>query len=235
MTGTRPLLLITGIADGFGASLATRFAASGHDVLGLSRSAAASERIDALVRQQGGSYAHRPCDITQPKQVAAALGQDSDRVAVFVHNAHSLVIGTSADTTLDEFEHAWRVACFGAMTVARLVLPAMTARRNGTIIFTGATASRRAGAAFSAFASAKFALRGLAQSLARECGPKGIHVAHMVIDGLIDAAQTQQRFGGSQTMRIDPDGIAQTYLEIARQHPSAWTHELDLRPHGERF
>ena len=108
MTGTRPLLLITGIAEGFGASLARLFAASGHDVLGLSRSEAASERIGRLVGEQGGSYAHRPCDITQPEQVAAALQPDTDRVSVFVHNAHSLVIGTSDDTTLDEFERAWR-------------------------------------------------------------------------------------------------------------------------------
>ena len=235
MTGTRPLLLITGIAEGFGASLARLFAASGHDVLGLSRSEAASERIGRLVGEQGGSYAHRSCDITQPEQVAATLEPDTDRVAVFVHNAHSLVIGTSDDTTLDEFERAWRIACFGAMTVAKLVLPAMTARSRGAIIFTGATASLRAGANFSAFASAKFALRGLAQSLARECGPKGVHVAHVLIDGLIDEPQTQERFGHSRTIRIDPDRIAHAYLEIVRQHPSAWTHELDLRPHSETF
>jgi NAD(P)-dependent dehydrogenase (short-subunit alcohol dehydrogenase family) len=154
---------------------------------------------------------------------------------VFIHNAHSLMIGASADTTLGEFERAWRVACFGAMTVAKLVLPAMAARGDGAIIFSGATASLRGGANFSAFASAKFALRGLAQSLARECGPRGIHVAHVVIDGLIEEAQTQERFGRSQAMRIDPDRIAQIYLEIVRQHPSAWTHELDLRPHGEGF
>jgi NAD(P)-dependent dehydrogenase (short-subunit alcohol dehydrogenase family) len=235
MTGTRPLLLITGIADGFGASIAKLFAASGHDILGLSRGDSASERIGELVGQQGGSYAHRPCDITQPDQVAAALGPDTDRVRVFIHNAHSLTIGASADTTLGEFERAWRVACFGAMTVAKLVLPAMAARGDGAIIFSGATASLRGGANFSAFASAKFALRGLAQSLARECGPRGIHVAHVVIDGLIEEAQTQERFGRSQAMRIDPDRIAQIYLEIVRQHPSAWTHELDLRPHGEGF
>lgn len=235
MAETRPLLLITGIADGLGASLATIFAAAGYDVLGLSRSTRASERIARLVGEEGGTYVHRPCDITNPADVAEKLNADADRVAVFVHNAHVLVRGASHDTTLDDFERAWRVACFGAMAVAKLVIPEMTARQRGTVIFTGATASRRAGANFPAFASAKFALRGLAQSLARECGPKGVHVAHAVIDGLIDEPQTRERFGSSEAMRIDPDDVARAYLTIAQQPASAWTHELDLRPRGENF
>lgn len=235
MSDARPLLLVSGIADGLGASLASSFAASGYDVLGLSRSNRATTRVSRLVADEGGVYVHRRCDITKPVQVAAALRADVDRVAVFVHNAHALVLETSGETTLGDFALAWRVTCFSAMVVAKLVLPAMIARGHGTIIFTGATASRRGGANASAFASAKFALRGLAQALARECGPKGIHVAHVVIDGLIDEPQTLKRFGPAKTNRIDPASIAQTYLHIARQPSSVWTHELDLRPYSERF
>ncbi len=111
----------------------------------------------------------------------------------------------------------------------------MAARQAGTIILTGATAGTRGAANFSAFASAKFALRGLAQSLAREFGPRGVHVAHLVLDGLIDEVQTEQRFGASATVRMSPHAIANACLDLTVQHPSAWTHEMDLRPLSERF
>ena len=111
----------------------------------------------------------------------------------------------------------------------------MLARQAGTIILSGATAARRGGAKFAAFASAKFALRGLAQSLSREFGPRGIHVAHVVIDGLIDEPQSDRRFGPAELARMDPDAVARTYLGLATQHPSVWTHELDLRPFSGRF
>jgi len=231
----RPLLLVTGIAPGLGASIAGAFAAHGHDVLGLSRSDRASGDLERRAHGAGGVYRHRRCDVTDPAAVAAAIGADARRIAVAVHNAHKLVIAPSAETALSDFEGAWRVACFGAMVTARCVLPAMIAQGRGTVIFTGATASLRGGANFSAFASAKFALRGLAQSLARECGPKGVHVAHVVVDGLVDAPQSTERFGSARTTRIDPDAVADTYVALARQHPSAWTHEIDLRPHSESF
>lgn len=231
----RPLLLVTGIAQGLGASIAHAFAAHGHDVLGLSRSADAPADVARRVHEAGGGYAHRRCDITDPVTVAAAIGADARRIAVVVHNAHKLVIAPSAGTALADFEGAWRVACFGAMVTAKCVLPDMIAQGRGTVILTGATASLRGGANFSAFASAKFALRGLAQSLARECGPKGVHVAHVIVDGLLDAPQSNERFGPAKTTRIDPEAVADTYVALARQHPSAWTHEIDLRPHSEAF
>jgi NAD(P)-dependent dehydrogenase (short-subunit alcohol dehydrogenase family) len=111
----------------------------------------------------------------------------------------------------------------------------MAARKSGTVIFTGATAGVRGGANFSAFASAKFALRGLAQALAREFGSKGIHVAHVVIDGLIDTAETDRRFGPAQGGRMDAAALAQAYFALAQQSPSAWTQEMDLRPFAEKF
>jgi NAD(P)-dependent dehydrogenase (short-subunit alcohol dehydrogenase family) len=153
---------------------------------------------------------------------------------VLVYNAAALVVKPFAETTPAEFEHAWRVASLGAFVTSQIVLPHMVARGAGTLIFSGATASLRGGAKFAAFASAKFALRGLAQALSREFGPQGVHVAHVVLDGLIDAVQTDLRFGPG-AKRMDPDAIARDYLYLASQHPSAWTHELDLRPSAERY
>ena len=111
----------------------------------------------------------------------------------------------------------------------------MVARGRGTIILSGATASIKGGARFSAFASAKFALRGFAQALARELGPQGVHVAHVVLDGLIEEPQTIGRFGAASATRMDPDAIAAAYLALTRQHPSGWSHEIDLRPFSETF
>lgn len=230
----RRCLLLTGASEGLGASIAETFARAGHDVLGLSRTNR-PEHLKRRVEQSGGVYTHLSCDITQPTDVAAALQPHAGRIDVLVHNPHVLAITPFEQTTASEFEQAWRVACLGAMLAAQSVLPHMIARGEGAIILTGATAGIRGAAQFSAFASAKFALRGLAQSLAREFGPKGVHVAHVVLDGLIDEAQTDQRFGPPQSMRMEPDFVARTYLELASQHPSAWTHEMDLRPFSERF
>jgi NAD(P)-dependent dehydrogenase (short-subunit alcohol dehydrogenase family) len=231
----RPLLLVTGIAEGLGAEIASAFARAGHDVVGLSRSKRCSANIRRSVEQHGGSYIHLACDLTQAGDVATALAHHGEGVDVLIHNAHALLIKPFDQVTAVEFEHVWRVACLGAMLSAQAVIPHMAARKTGIIIFTGASAGIRGGANFSAFASAKFALRGLVQSLAREFGPKGIHVAHLVLDGLIDEVQTDQRFGASSSARMSPQAIARACLDLAAQHPSAWTHEMDLRPFSERF
>jgi len=162
----RRCLLLTGAAEGLGASIAETFARAGHDVLGLSRTNR-SEHLKRRVEQSGGVYTHLSCDITQPTDVAAALQPHAGRIDVLVHNPHVLAIKPFEQTTASEFEQAWRVACLGAMLAAQSVLPHMIARGEGAIILTGATAGIRGAAQFSAFASAKFALRGLAQSLAR--------------------------------------------------------------------
>ena len=126
------------------------------------------------------------------------------RIAVLVHNAAALLIKPFDETTADEFERVWRVACYGAFRCSRIVVPHMAARKAGAIILTGATAALRGGPKFAAFASAKFALRGLAQSLAREFGPQGVHVAHVVLDGLIDEPQTDARFGPAKSNAHGP-------------------------------
>lgn len=231
----RRTLLLTGMAEGLGAEIAETFARAGHDIIGLSRSMKSTEHLTRRVEQTGGRYIHLACDITRTADAVAAIKPHAERIDVLIHNPHWLTIKPFEQTTTNEFEQAWRVACLGAVTSAQAIIPHMAARRQGTIIFTGATAGLRGAANFSAFASAKFALRGLAQSLAREYGPKGVHVAHAVLDGLIDAPQTDQRFGSQTSGRMDPPVIAQIYLDLSMQPPSASTHELDLRPFSERF
>ena len=232
----RPTLLLTGAAEGLGASIARTFAAAGHDIVGLARSDRASARLARLVGEQGGAYIPLMCDITQPADVADALRPHVERIDIVrAQRARAVdqARGRHQPRRSSSRSGAWR--CLGAFAVSRAVLPHMASRGAGTILLTGATAGLRGGAKFAAFASAKFALRGLAQSLSREFGPQGIHVAHVVLDGLIDEAQTERRFGPSNATRMDPDAVARAYLDLARQHPSAWTHELDMRPYSERF
>jgi NAD(P)-dependent dehydrogenase (short-subunit alcohol dehydrogenase family) len=232
---TRPLVLIAGIGEGLGVSLAAAFAGAGYDVVGLSRSDRMARPIEAAVREQQGIYAHLRANLTDAAELGAALHPLAPRVEVLIHTGHQLLIKPFAETTAQEFASVWRAGCLSAMLVASEVAPLMAARGSGTIIFTGATASIRAGAGFSAFASAKFALRGLAQALARELGPRGLHVAHVILDGLIDEAQTTARFGPGSKARMHPDSIAAAYLALAGQHRSAWSHEIDLRPFTETF
>jgi len=231
----RPTLLLTGVAEGLGADLAETFARAGHDVVGISRTNRSTEHLTRRVEQAGGRYTHLVCDITQAADAATAIGPHAGDVDVMIHNAHVLDIKPFELMTASEFEQAWRVACLGAMICAQSVIPHMAARGQGTIILSGATAGLRGAANFSAFASAKFAIRGLAQSLAREYGPKGVHVAHVVLDGLIDEPQTDRRFGSSPAGRMNGGAIAQAYRDLSTQHPSAWTQEMDLRPFSERF
>lgn len=231
----RPLLLIAGIGEGLGRGLAHAFATAGHDVAGLARSPTPAPGVAEAVAAAGGRYRHLAADLGDPAAVSRALLPLADQIDLLIYNAQRLQIAPLAETAAESFEAVWRAGCFGAFLVARALLPAMATRGGGTAIFSGATASRRGGARFSAFASAKFGLRGLTQALAREFGPAGVHVAHVVIDGLIAAPQTDRRFGPADGGRLDPDAVAQAYLALARQPASAWTQELDLRPAGERY
>ena len=231
----RPLALIAGLGEGLGAGLATTFATAGYDIAGLSRSQRIAPAVEAAVREQGGSYSHLTADLALEAEVAAAAQPLSGRVEVLIYTAHTLVIKPFAETSAKEHEAAWRIGCLGAILLAKQLVPAMAARGSGTLIFTGATASIKGGARFAAFSSAKFALRGFAQALARELGPKGVHVAHVVLDGLIEEPQTTSRFGSTTAARMKPGAIAAAYLALARQHRSAWTHEVDLRPFCEKF
>ena len=169
--------------------------------------------------------------------VAAVAAIGPLHVAVF--NAGNAVRGTPLELTPEQFEATWRGSTYAGYLFARGALPALLSN-GGTLLFTGATASVRGRGAFVAFASAKAGLRSLAQSCAREYGPKGVHVAHIIIDGGIDgqrlrtAAPQRASEAGADGL-LDPDAIAQTYRDIHRQPRSAWTHELDLRPYKESF
>ena len=231
----RRRLLIAGIAEGLGQAIAATFAEAGYDVVGLSRTDRASANVRTEVERHRGRYTHLACDLTRPDEVSAAIRTHAEHIDTLVHNAQSLMIRPFAETSADDFEAVWRNSCLGAMVSAQAIVPYMAARKRGTVIFSGATAGLRGGANFSAFASAKFALRGLTQALAREFGPKGIHVAHVVIDGLIDAAETDRRFGPAPGGRMDAKAVARSYLALAMQPPSAWTQEMDLRPFAEKF
>ncbi len=231
----RPVVLIAGIAEGLGAAQAEAFAAAGHDVLGLARSERSKALIAGRVEAAGGAYAHALCDLADAGQVAAVIRGWEERVAVLIHNAQAFFMAPFERTTPADFEHVWRMGCLGAAVIASRLLPEMAARGRGAALFSGATASLRGGPSFAAFASAKFALRGLAQALAREYAPSGVHVAHVVIDGLIEGPKTDARFGPAVSGRMDAAALARTYLHLALQERSAWTHEVDLRPAGEKF
>jgi NAD(P)-dependent dehydrogenase (short-subunit alcohol dehydrogenase family) len=175
-------------------------------------------------------------DIERMAAEVAALG--SLRAAIF--NAGNAVRGTPLELTPQQFESTWRGSAYAGFLFARAALPALLAARGGSLLFTGATASLRGRGPFVAFASAKAALRSIAQSFAREYGPQGVHVAHIVIDGGIDGerlrsgAPERVAQAGSDGL-LHPDAIAETYWQLHQQHRSAWTHELDLRPFKEAF
>jgi NAD(P)-dependent dehydrogenase (short-subunit alcohol dehydrogenase family) len=147
---------------------------------------------------------------------------------VCIYNAGAYTLGGILELTPEQLESSWRIGCLGGLLMAQQVLPAMLERGRGTLLFTGATASLRGSARFAGLAVGKFGLRALAQSMAREFGPRGIHVAHVIIDGMIGT-------GSGSPARLSPDAIAETYWQLHRQDPTAWTQEMDLRPAPEKF
>ena len=225
--------LLTGVGPGLGAALARRFARGGFS-LGLV--ARHSDFIDELARElsaQGGKAIGVVADVSQPAEVKSAIGRvraELGKINILLHNASSSSGEGLLGTTPEEFESAWRIASLGGFVCARETAPDMIAAGTGAMIFTGATSSVRGGG-WLAFSSAKFALRGLVQSLARELWPRGVHVAHVVVDGIIGPAGAAKK--GEPL--LDPDEMAETYWQLAAQTRSAWTLELDLRPHDEKF
>ncbi len=179
-----------------------------------------------------------PCDVTDPAEVSAAFEETERRLgplACAVFNAGTFRPGSILDIAPNDFEHCWRVGAFAGFLIGQAAALRMVARGSGTILFTGATASLRGGANFANLASPKFALRALAQSMARELGPRGIHVAHVIIDGHIGGTAGSDDGGRLPDSRLAPDAIAEVYLDVHRQHRSAWSQEIDLRPWVERF
>lgn len=233
--GDRPVCAIPGVGPGLGASLARRFADAGCAVAMLARNA---EHLRELADGLEGARAFA-CDVADAASVDRAfdaIDAEMGPATTLLYNAGSAVFGTVDNLSPEDFEAAWRVNALGLFHCTRRVLPAMREAGDGRILITGATASRRGGAAFAGFAAAKAAQRSLAESMARQLGPEGIHVALAIIDGVIDTPRTREMLPDRPDEDfLDPDAIAETYLNVARQPPPAWTFELDMRPHAEKW
>lgn len=224
--------LIVGAGSGLSASLARLFAREGMRIALAARNAT---KLAALANEVGGeSFA---CDATRPDDVARlfaaveAKGIDPD---VVVYNASGRTRGPLLELDAEEVAHTISITAYGGFLVAQQAARRMLPRGHGAILFTGASASVKGYAQSAPFAMGKFALRGLAQSMARELSPKGIHVAHFVIDGGIRAHGRMEPADALDSL-LDPDAIAQTYLAVLRQPRSAWSWEVELRPWVERF
>ena len=230
--------LVIGAGDATGGAIARRFAAAGLTACVVRRHGDKLEPLVRQIRDLGGRAVPFGADARKEDvmvDLVARIEADHGPIQVAVHNIGANVRFEIADTTARVYFKVWEMACFSGFLMGREVARAMAPRGQGTILFTGATASVRGGAGYAAFAGAKHGLRALAQSMARELGPRGIHVAHVVIDGAIDTAWIAENFPERHQLKdrdgiLDPDEIAENYWLLHRQPRSAWSHELDLRP-----
>ncbi len=230
--------LVVGAGDATGGAIARRFAREGYIACVMRRSADKLAPLVQRIEAEGGQARAFGSDARDEAAVTALVAQIEREVApieVAVFNIGANVRFAVTDTTERVYRKVWEMGALAGFLMGREVARAMLPRGRGTILFTGATASLRGGAGFAAFAGAKHALRALAQSLARELGPQGIHVAHIVIDGAIDTAFIAQNFPERYALKdragiLDPEHIADNYWHLHAQPRSAWTHELDLRP-----
>jgi NAD(P)-dependent dehydrogenase (short-subunit alcohol dehydrogenase family) len=240
------IVAIVGAGPGLGAALGRRFAREGCAAILLARNPGTLGPVEAEVRRaaaqaaEPGRVLSLPCDATDGQSVAEAFRRIRASVgppSALVYNAGAFARGGILELAPSQFEEAWRANCLGALLCAQQVLPDMVKEKRGTILLSGATASLRGAALFAALAVGKFGLRALAQSMAREFGPQGIHVAHVVIDGQIDTARVRAYAGAGrpEASFLQPDALAEQYWQLHRQHPTAWTLELDVRPALEKF
>jgi NAD(P)-dependent dehydrogenase (short-subunit alcohol dehydrogenase family) len=237
-----PVALVVGAGDATGSAIARRFAGR-FTVCATRRHAAKLQPlIDSIAAQGGvchgfGSDARSEDDV---RELFTAIERDVGPLEVVVFNVGANVRFPITDLTARVFTKVWEMGCLAGFLTGREAARVMLPRGRGSIFFTGATASLRGRAGFAAFASAKHGLRAVAQSMARELGPKGIHVAHLVIDGAIDTAFIRENFPQRYALKerqgiLNPDSIAQVYWDLHHQPRDAWTHELDLRPWTEEF
>lgn len=231
--------LVVGVGPGLGGALCRCFAKAGMKV---AMSARREEPLKALANEissVGGALYPYATDTTDERAVTDLFGSvkaDLGEPDLVVYNAGAFQRTSMLEATTEDFERCWRVGCFGGFLVGREAAKIMAARGYGTILFTGATASLRGSAQFFNLAVGKFGLRALAQSMARELGPKGVHVAHVIIDGQIAGPYYADlvKNRGPDAL-LDPDGIAETYYQLHRQPRSTWSLEVDLRPWVEKF
>jgi NADP-dependent 3-hydroxy acid dehydrogenase YdfG len=230
--------VVVGVGAGTGASLARRFA-SDYAIALMARNGDYLRSLGDELRAADGVALEAPADVGDASAVAAAFATIRERLGdpdLLLYNAGSGTFGTIVDITPAQYEAAWRVNAYGAFLCAKEVAPAMIKRGVGAMLFTGATAGVKAGAKSVSFGPAKFAMRGLAQSLARDLGPRGIHVVWINVDGVIAIPRVRER---APQMReedmLKPEAIADTYWHLAHQDRSAWTMELEVRPFKEKF
>jgi NAD(P)-dependent dehydrogenase (short-subunit alcohol dehydrogenase family) len=242
-THPHPVALVVGAGEATGSAIAKRFAREGYTACVARRSADKLASLVAEIEAAGGRARAFGTDARREEEVQALVRTIEDEVGpieVAVFNVGANVPCSILEETARKYFKIWELACMGGFLVGREVALRMVPRGRGTILFTGATASLRGGANFAAFAGAKHGLRALAQSMARELGPKGIHVAHVVVDGAIDTAFIRETFPERYALKekdgiLDPEHIAENYWQLHRQPRTAWTFEMDLRPWCEKW
>jgi len=238
---------IIGAGDYIGSAIAKKFAAEGYTVFAGRRSAEKLKLLEESITESGGSCFARALDARKEKDVVDFLTEADAHapLEVCVFNPGANVNFPILDTTERVFRKVWEMACYGGFLTGREAARLMLRRGKGTLLFTGATASLRGGKGYAAFASAKFGLRAVAQSMARELGPKNIHVAHLIIDAGVDTEFVRERIrerGGDDAVEaiepdqlMDPRSIAEAYWYLHSQTRDAWTFELDVRPYRENW
>jgi NAD(P)-dependent dehydrogenase (short-subunit alcohol dehydrogenase family) len=233
---SKPVAVVIGVGPGLGASLARRFA-SRYAVAVSARTPDFLRELASDIREHDGEALEVQADTSNADEVHRAFELIRTRLGepeVLLFNAAAGPFGNITEVTAEQFENSLRVNALGAFLCAKECVPSMINRGRGVLLFTGATAGVKAGPKSVAFGPGNFAKRGLAQSLARDLGPKGIHVAWINIDGGIDLPH-RQRPNASKEDLLSPDAIAETYWHLAHQDRSAWTMELELRPFKEKF
>jgi NAD(P)-dependent dehydrogenase (short-subunit alcohol dehydrogenase family) len=236
-------VLVVGAGEATGGAIARRFAREGYVACVTRRTADKLAPLVAQIEAAGGKARAFGSDARREEQVAElvqTIEREVGPLEVCVFNVGGNVRFPIRETTARVYTKVWEMAALAGFLVGREAAKVMVPRGRGTILFTGATASLRGGKGFAAFAGAKHALRALAQSMARELGPEGIHVAHIVIDGAIDTPFIRDNFPERYKLKeqggiLDPEAIAENYWRLHQQARSAWTHELDLRPWMEPF
>jgi NAD(P)-dependent dehydrogenase (short-subunit alcohol dehydrogenase family) len=243
---TGGVALLVGAGDAIGAAVARRFATDGYTVCVARRDPEKSRTLVQEIAASGGIAHAVGTDVRNEEAVHALFAQverELGPVEICLFNAGANVKSPLVETSARLFFKAWELACYGGFLTGREAARHMVPRGRGTILFTGATASLRGGAGFAAFASAKFGLRAVAQSMARELAPKNIHVAHLIVDGAIDSEAIHRRLSAATGAmpNLAPDSLIQTssvaeaYWALHNQSRDGWTHELDLRPYSERW
>ncbi len=231
----RPVCVVVGVGPGNGAAFARRFDREGYAVALIARTDGFGKELAASLAESS-AYACDVADAGAVQRAFDAIRADHGDPAVVVYNAGSGVFGTFDDVSAADFQASWQVNALGMFHVAKQVIPAMKQAGSGSFLVVGATASRRGAARTAAFAPAKAAQRSLAESLARQLWPAGIHVALIVIDGVVDLPTTRARMPGKpDTFFVAPDDVAATAAFLAAQPRSAWTFELEARPFGETW